>query len=148
MNSRSFFALIFRNQPAVLIDTNAMFDLRQRRDAYLDALKAMHELLGALGEQHWRSWIAQDIEEWESRKSASHHLSAYGGMGSFNDIGFDDVWLDTLFQDLKASVIILRITRARNQISVPWNPQWARSALIYPVGDAVLVAMALFRAEK
>lgn len=70
---------------------------------YLDALNAMHELLGALGEQHWRSWIAQDIDEWESHKSIRHHLAAYGGMGSFNDIAFEDVWLGTLFDYLKSS---------------------------------------------
>lgn len=70
---------------------------------YPDALNAMHELLGALGEHHWRSWIAQDINEWETRKSVRHHLSAYGGMGSFNDIGFEDVWLGTLFDDLKSA---------------------------------------------
>jgi hypothetical protein len=69
--------------------------------AYLDALNAMHDLLHALDEQEWRSWIAQDIREWESRQSTRHHLSAYGGMGSFNDIGFDDVWLGTLFVDLR-----------------------------------------------
>jgi hypothetical protein len=70
---------------------------------YSDALNAMHDLLGALGEQHWRAWIAQDIDEWESHKSVSHHLSAYGGMGSFNDIGFEDVWLGVLFDDLKSA---------------------------------------------
>jgi hypothetical protein len=70
---------------------------------YPDALSAMHVLLGALGEQHWRSWIAQDIEEWETRKDVRHHLSAYGGMGSFNDIVFEDVWLGTLFDDLKSA---------------------------------------------
>lgn len=71
-------------------------------NAYLDALNAMHDLLGALGEKHWRSWIAQDINEWESRNSVRHHLSAYGGMGSFNDLLFEDVWLGTLFDDLKS----------------------------------------------
>jgi hypothetical protein len=63
----------------------------------------MHDLLGACGEQQWRSWIAQDIDEWESHKSVRHHLSAYGGMGSFNDIRFEDVWLGTLFDDLKTA---------------------------------------------
>jgi hypothetical protein len=62
----------------------------------------MHDLLGALGERHWRAWIAQDIEDWESRKLVSHHLSAYGGMGSFNDIGFEDIWLGTLFDNLQS----------------------------------------------
>src|SRR5262252_8072180 len=70
---------------------------------YLDALNAMRELLGALGETHWRSWIAKDIAEWEGSKSVSHHLSAYGGMGSFNDIGFEDVWRGTLFEDLQSA---------------------------------------------
>ena len=70
---------------------------------YPDALNAMHDLLGALGEQHWRKRIAQDIDEWESHKSASHHLSAYGGMGSFKDIGFEDVWLGSLFDDLQSA---------------------------------------------
>lgn len=70
---------------------------------YPDALNAMHELLGALGERRWRSWIAQDIKEWERRNSVEHHVSAYGGMGSFNDIVTDDVWLGTLFEDLKSA---------------------------------------------
>ena len=69
---------------------------------YPDALNAMYELLGALGEQHWRSWIAQDISEWENSNSVRHHLSAYGGMGSLNDVTFEDIWLGTLFDDLKS----------------------------------------------
>lgn len=63
----------------------------------------MHDLLGVLKESHWRNWIAQDIEEWETRHSVTHHLSAYGGMGSFNDIGFEDIWLGSLFDDLKSA---------------------------------------------
>lgn len=72
-------------------------------DPYSDALSAMHTLLDALGANHWQAWIAQDISEWEDRKSVSHHLSAYGGMGSFNDLCFEDVWLSTLFEDLKSA---------------------------------------------
>jgi uncharacterized protein DUF6966 len=63
----------------------------------------MHDLLGVLEESHWRNWIAQDIEEWEDRHSVTHHLSAYGGMGSFNDIGFEDVWFGSLFNDLQSA---------------------------------------------
>ncbi len=70
---------------------------------YSDALNAMQDLLSRLGEQRWRSWIAQDVDEWESHRSVRHHLSAYGGMGSFNDIAFEDVWLGTLFDDLKSA---------------------------------------------
>lgn len=71
-------------------------------DPYLDALRAMHELLDALGQQDWLEWIAQDIDEWERAKSAEHHLSAYGGIGSFNDTWIKDVWLGALFQDLQS----------------------------------------------
>ena len=70
---------------------------------YLNSLQAMHELLGALQSTHWRDWIAKDIAEWQNSKSTRHHLSAYGGMGSFNDLAFTDPWLDTLFGDLKSA---------------------------------------------
>lgn len=70
---------------------------------YLDALNAMYDLLGALGEQRWHVWIAQDIDEWQNSKSVQHHLSAYGGMGSFNDLGFNDIWHNALFCDLKSA---------------------------------------------
>jgi hypothetical protein len=88
-------------------------------DSYLDALQAMHDLLGVLGETHWRDWIAQDISEWEVRHSVSHHLSAYGGMGSFNDLGFDDVWLGPLFDDLKSACYhFARYPRRRFDLAV------------------------------
>lgn len=70
---------------------------------YLDALHAMHDLLGALGEEYWRAWVGQDIVEWEEQKSVRHHLSAYGGMGSFTDLSFQDVWLGTLFGYLQSA---------------------------------------------
>jgi hypothetical protein len=53
---------------------------------YIDALTALEYLLDKIGEYHWRDWLRQDIALWESRKDVSHHLSAYGGMGSFNDV--------------------------------------------------------------
>lgn len=70
---------------------------------YVDALNAMYDLLGALGEQKWRDWIAQDIKEWQNNKSVKHHLSAYGGRGSFNDLTILDVWLYALFDDLRSA---------------------------------------------
>lgn len=30
--------------------------------------------------------MLEDLKLWETTKSAEHHLHAYGGMGSFNDI--------------------------------------------------------------
>jgi hypothetical protein len=53
---------------------------------YPDALNAMHLFLDKIGETHWRDWIAEDLRQWEASNSVVHHLSAYGGMGSFNDM--------------------------------------------------------------
>lgn len=68
---------------------------------YEEALLAMQSILTAANEGHWRGWIEQDIETWRSAQRTSHHRSAYGGMGSFNDLhlvgsdtGQDEVWLD------------------------------------------------------
>ena len=53
---------------------------------YPEALKAMYFFLDSIGERHWRDWIAEDLRQWEASNSVEHHLSAYGGMGSFNDM--------------------------------------------------------------
>ena len=53
---------------------------------YEFSLIAMKRLLDAVGESHWAKWIDTDITEWRSNRDATHHLAAYGGMGSFNDI--------------------------------------------------------------
>ena len=31
-------------------------------------------------------WLKQDIQDWTQRQEVAHHLRAYGGMGSFNDL--------------------------------------------------------------
>ena len=31
-------------------------------------------------------WLERDIEDWTQRREVAHHLLAYGGMGSFNDL--------------------------------------------------------------
>lgn len=53
---------------------------------YEHSLLAMKRLLDAVHENHWAQWIATDIERWRASGDTSHHLSAYGGMGSFNDV--------------------------------------------------------------
>jgi Zn ribbon nucleic-acid-binding protein len=53
---------------------------------YEEALIAMHWLLETVGEYHWSQWIREDLELWRGSRQAEHHLSAYGGMGSFNDV--------------------------------------------------------------
>ena len=81
--------------------------------SYESALRAMEHLLDAVGETHWRDWIRQDLREWEATGTAGHHLSAYGGMGSFTDVvlcranghqitGAQAPWVERLFQDLQS----------------------------------------------
>lgn len=77
------------------------------------SLIAMKRLLDAVGETHWAQWIAQDIEQWRLDRDTSHHLSAYGGMGSLNDVAIScgsehavteitEAWANTLFEWLKS----------------------------------------------
>jgi hypothetical protein len=79
---------------------------------YFQALTALEYLLDKVGEKHWRDWLRQDVDLWQSKKDVSHHLSAYGGMGSFNDIwisvqnGYNvtkvqEPWVNHLFEILK-----------------------------------------------
>ena len=80
-------------------------------DSYKTSLEALYYLLDKVGVNGWRNWIAKDLNEWESG-SVIHHLSAYGGMGSLNDVvictenGHSVVkmlepWVNILFEDLK-----------------------------------------------
>jgi len=80
---------------------------------YEHSLIAMKRLLDAVRESHWAKWIETDITEWRSNRDAAHHLSAYGGMGSFNDIWIlkanqhtvtelQEPWANALFEWLKS----------------------------------------------
>lgn len=80
---------------------------------YEHTLVAMERLLNAVGERHWASWIREDIDQWKKAADPAHHLSAYGGMGSFNDVticranqhevsAVQEPWANTLFEWLKA----------------------------------------------
>jgi hypothetical protein len=79
-----------------------LFSPAKNGTTYLEALNAMQRLLESQNETAWRNWILKDIDEWNSGHSVSHHLSAYGGMGSFNDIGFQNPWIRYLFNDLRS----------------------------------------------
>lgn len=81
---------------------------------YEHSLIAMKRLLDAVGESHWANWIDTDITAWQTHRDVSHHLSAYGGMGSFNDIWIcranqhavtehQEPWANTLFEWLKST---------------------------------------------
>jgi len=80
---------------------------------YESSLLAMEYFLKEIGEDHWLKWVQKDLDEWTSNKSTTHHLSAYGGMGSFNDVVIckannhsipegAESWADTIFQWLKS----------------------------------------------
>lgn len=55
-------------------------------DYYKITLEALYKLLDETGVTFWADWILKDIKLWEQNRSTEHHLSAYGGMGSFNDL--------------------------------------------------------------
>jgi hypothetical protein len=79
---------------------------------YIQAITALEYLLDKAGENHWRDWLRHDMDLWESKRDVSHHLSAYGGMGSFNDVSIcvqnkynvtkaQEPWVNNLFEILK-----------------------------------------------
>jgi hypothetical protein len=53
---------------------------------YRELLLALNFVLEQSGVSSWSNWIATDLYKWEIEKSVRHHLSAYGGMGSLNDL--------------------------------------------------------------
>ena len=80
-------------------------------DNYKLSLNAMHLLLQKTGIDYWAGWIKIDIMLAE-KLEVKHHLDAYGGMGSFNDIVIcrennhkvtkeQEPWLNSLFGILK-----------------------------------------------
>jgi hypothetical protein len=91
-----------RTAETVGMNLSFLFGKTKRGTTYLEALEAMQRLLQSQNQTHWRNWILQDIDEWNGSNSVSHHLSAYGGMGSFNDVGFENPWIGYLFDDLKS----------------------------------------------
>jgi len=79
---------------------------------YEEALTAMLWLLETVGESHWSRWIRQDLDLWRGSRKVEHHLSAYGGMGSFNDVSIcaanghevareSEPWAQETFEALK-----------------------------------------------
>lgn len=59
-------------------------------DYYLQALQTMQYILNSNTPnacfEHWVKWISKDITDWKFRQNTDHHIGAYGGMGSFNDL--------------------------------------------------------------
>ena len=63
-------------------------DLKQKTQQLIAILEQIEHLLVAHGEQHWSAWIKGEITAIKKYDAhgIGHLLSAYGGMGSFNDL--------------------------------------------------------------
>ena len=57
-------------------------------DELLETLDEIIQLLESDGERHWSRWMRQSRERLQNSdfSGIEHLLSAYGGMGSFNDL--------------------------------------------------------------
>ena len=60
----------------------------KQTDIYTEALICLRSILLADHPefQNWIDWLERDIQDWNQRREVAHHLRAYGGMGSFNDL--------------------------------------------------------------
>lgn len=67
-------------------------------DYYKQSLDLLRTILLENQYDFWANWMEEDIENWEKTKSTEHHLRAYGGMGSFNDVVIGNQDLAGLWQ--------------------------------------------------
>ena len=60
----------------------------KQTDIYTEALSCLRLILWADHPEfeNWIDWLERDIQDWNQRREVAHHLRAYGGMGSFNDL--------------------------------------------------------------
>ena len=60
----------------------------KQTDVYTEALICLRSILQADHPEfkNWIDWLERDIQDWNQRREVAHHLRAYGGMGSFNDL--------------------------------------------------------------
>jgi len=67
-------------------DNKLILHITTMIDYYKISLEILSQILKSEGYDHWEKWMQEDIKLWETAKSVEHHLHAYGGMGSFNDV--------------------------------------------------------------
>ena len=75
-------------------------------DYYKITLEILSKILQEENYDHWAKWMQEDIKLWETNKSVDHHLHAYGGMGSFNDVVIggnnnEGIWKGQVFGHLQ-----------------------------------------------
>ena len=81
----------------------------KQTDIYTEALTCLRSILLADHPefQNWIDWLERDIQDWTQRREVAHHLRAYGGMGSFNDL--PSMWKSRLhFRLSQVRVLCLR----------------------------------------
>lgn len=74
---------------------------------YKVVLEELHSLLQQYGEVHWADYFKQSLHllyQGKPQKSIAHTLSAYGGMGSFND----SLFFTGASQDVSEQGFVLR----------------------------------------
>jgi hypothetical protein len=78
-------------------------------EVYEQTLIGLKSVLEAAGSNSWSAWIGRSLDEWRTSGTCSVLRSAYGGMGSLNDLvvaGNADprlVWLDPPLELLRAA---------------------------------------------
>lgn len=84
-------------------------------ELYEPCLVALIEALDLLANAHWHAWMVDDLERWRRRRDVTHHRSAYGGMGSFNDLWFSsgDAWADETAETLREAIAGISAAVAR-----------------------------------
>lgn len=114
-------------------------------DYYKLSLELLRTILLENQYDFWANWMTEDIDNWEKNQNTEHHLRAYGGMGSFNDvvIGNQDsegLWQGRIFGILQSLAyglasgdaledILSRINSTSTQIS-GWRCQDCGAARI------------------
>ena len=118
-----------------------------RPDVYLEALACLRLILQADHPefQNWIAWLGRDMEDWERRGEIAHHLRAYGGMGSFNDLPPMHGSHDYIFNFLKSvcytfahlygerenvPIKALMEECVRDAVKAPYHPQKALNRAI------------------
>ena len=74
-------------------------------ETYLKVLHILKNLLIAGDYPFWADWMQQDIDLWNTKQETDHHLHAFGGTGSFNDVNLNDntalaLWKNALLGNL------------------------------------------------
>lgn len=93
-------------------------------ELYEPCLIALIEALDLVGNSHWHAWMVDDLERWRRRRDVAHHRSAYGGMGSFNDLWFSsgDAWIDETAETLREAMDGISATVAREPTRIVQLP--------------------------